>query len=417
MRRFILAISIFIVVTTVAAAFIPSFLGTTWGRKQAVALVNRVIPGTLEIDLMDLKLGGGQTIAGIRLTDLKGNHVLRIGEVSSDASLFKLLSRQAAMQLKNVEAAIVLQGGQWINLLQALGFDSDLSKFSTSPDFKVSALNATFDLFGPNQSSIRLEGELHYNDIHSPFLLEMALTHFAPSDWGGWKEQILRKLSNGLALQDKFELQLHDFPLAIIDELSLFENPRLKHLFQALFGEKITASFNVRPLVTKGIALSLESPHVNGNLIGTLEKDRVTVEDPSHLQFLLMPEFMNGLTPNRTHLLKEVPLKVKITQFSLPFSLLEKRENLLTCSFNLDAYLGSTDLQLHPVGVVNIDHLHTHLDSPPEATYVDVHVLGHLEFYQQPLDLNYQRRLDKETRLTPLLRKFKISNPRTTISP
>ena len=231
------------------------------------------------------------------------------------------------------------------------------------------------------------------------------------------KEQWYANLTNGLALQDKIELQLHNFPLAIIDELSLFENPRLKHLFQALFGEKITASFNVRPLVTKGIALSLESPLVNGSLIGTLEKDRVTVDDPSHLQFLLTPAFVNSLTPNRTHLLKEVPLKVKITQFSLPFALLGKRENLLACSFYLDAELGSTDLQLHPVGLVNIDHLHTHLDSPPEATYVDVRLLGHLEFYQQPLDLNYQRRLDKETKLTPLLRKFKISNPRITISP
>jgi hypothetical protein len=399
MRLLIKGLFIVFIATAFVLMLLPSLLSIDWGRKQMLAIMNHLIPGELEIRRLQLQWGNGQVIEGFLLKDPEGNSVLSIEKLSSETPLWKLLNRgtQIGMtHIHNLNASITANHLEWMNFNRALGLD--IREASSPTVFEINNFDAKMEL--PSNSkpfTASMKGEVQYGSTKGSVLIDVLLDSFKASNWHEVMAQMGEYLSQGEHQNDKIELRLVDFFPLLIDELLTFSNPRLKGVFHAFFGERLNLNLQ-KPSLGSGLTCSITAPQIEGLLKVSVDNRQLIVHGPSTLQLLLTPELVNSFTPKRTELLKEAPLKLTIAHFSIPLAAIgnsSSPHNFVSWGFNIDAELASTDLNLNPLGLINIGHFNAHLDSSAGDPFMNVEVVGHAEHYQQPIDINYARRLNK----------------------
>lgn len=402
MRKAIHSFIILILAIVIFLLLLPSLLSTDIGRKQLVAVINSLIPGEVEIRRLQLHWRHDQIMEGFHLKDPEGNSVLRIETFSTETPLLQILQNDTQIgmtRIHNLNANVVASPQEWINFNHAWGVGSQ--KSSSPAVFELHSFEVKLEMGGSRQLfTAWLEGEVQHGEQQGSVQMHVLWKDFYLQSWQQLKEQLKQYLLHGLQRDDKLELRLIDFPPRLLDALSNFHNPRLKGCFGAFFGEKLNLTLRTNREVEATYTCSVEAPQVEGIVEAAIENNHLLVHAPSPLHFQLTPEFVNSFTPDRTHLLKIAPVMLSIHSFSIPLAAIGSNDmsnKFLSCGFNINAELASTDLHLHPLGLVNVDHFDMRLDSESGDPFMHVKVVGHADYYKKPIDINFERRLNKPT--------------------
>lgn len=113
-----------ITVAAIGAAVTPSLVSTDWGRNQLINLVNRTIPGKIQVTSLQVGWFGKQSVEGFELRDPKGDLVLSIPSMTIDAPLSGLASWRPNVKkvtIQSPRAMIVQSTTGRTNIQDALG--------------------------------------------------------------------------------------------------------------------------------------------------------------------------------------------------------------------------------------------------------------------------------------------------------
>ena len=128
LRRLVIVLVALVMVLAVLVALAPTILSTGWGKQRIVGLVNGRIPGTVQIESLDLNWFGGQAVDKFVLLDIEGRSALSVDHLATEAGLWHLLwggRDLGETQIDALDADIVFDEEYQTNLAQALGLSDE----------------------------------------------------------------------------------------------------------------------------------------------------------------------------------------------------------------------------------------------------------------------------------------------------
>lgn len=392
-------------------ALLPTIASTQWGNRQVEKWINSTIPGNIEIRRLDLHWGKGQVLEGILLKDPDGQSVLGIEKFSTDATLWQLLRKRTHLGLTQVQdfnAAIVTDEKGWTNLQRALGIppSNDIPPLAPSTII-LSDVNADLDLFtNQNPFSARIKGLTRQENLNGSFEINLSLNGLQGSDWEKLKQDAQNYLSIEGSKEAVIQARIVNFPVDLIDRLVALKNPHLNGFFHSILGDRVNLTID-KETSNEGLAFNLTAlaPLMQGDIKGKIVQGVFTLQEPATFHFNLTPEFVNPFTHYRFELLNPSRLKVVLPILSFPLSFLDPEASVDPClfGFKTDLTLPETELDVYPIGKLNIQSLQAHLDSPLCNKTVQLEVMGQAQQGKESFDIHFDSTLNKPKNLLDLV--------------
>jgi hypothetical protein len=422
MRSFLFfSLRVFLVALLTLGIFLlllPTLMSSDWGRKQTLKIANHFIPGEIEVRSLKLQWGKEQTIEGFLLKDPEGQPVLEIKSLTMEAPLWKFLSaypQVGMVQIRELSALLVLDDHGWVNLQQALGGFSGQKDLSVSR-VELSHVYMNLNLFSEQKPfSASIKGITQQDNLLGSFDIDLVLHGLHIDEWNEGLKALQQYFIKNLNEESKIYLNLFNFPTDLLDHFSHFNNPRLKRLFHSFLGDRLDLKMD-KEAHTKGVFnLIARSPLIEGTMKGKVDEGLIVLQEPATFYFKLTPEAVNSFTPSRTQLHHVTEVNIVLSDLSFPLEVLQgdsSSGDFHKCGFSIDTNLAKTDLNIHPLGLVNIHHFDTHLESAVGESTMRFKWIGYVEYYKKPLNINYETWLKKPINLLTFLQHPSIEYAR-----
>lgn len=400
------------IVLSVFIFFLPTLINTNWGRKQSLLAINSLIPGSLDVRSWQLHWGKPQIMEGVILKDSEGQSVLEIGRLSIDAPLWSFFTKQINLDtahIQEMKANLTLSRHSWINLDKALGISQDREE-SDSFSFELSHVNAKFQLFtNDHPFFIWSEGVVKQQELKGSFDFFLQLNELHASNWKELKAKVQQDFEE--IREDALQLNLQHFPTKLLDHFSQLEEKRYQTLFQSFLGDHVNLMIK-KTQSSENLLVSIQAPFMEGGFKGNLHEKSFTLLEPATFHFDLTPEIINTLTKSQIQLQKSMPTQVIFPYFSFPLALLSQPASVdfCQCGFKIDAAIGSIDMKIRPIGIVNVHHLEAQIVSSAKDSQMHFKATGYVEYFQKPLHINFERWFKKPTNFAAFLKKPKLEN-------
>jgi hypothetical protein len=417
---------LFVVVSFLALAavyFLPSIANTEWGRQRIVNLINRSIPGNIEIRRLELNWGKGQVIEGLLLKDPEGHSILEIDKFSTDATLIQLIRKETHLgftQVQELNAAVITDEHGLTNIQRALGI-------SPSPDtprlvpstILLSDVNADLYLFSENRPlSAVINGRTKQDNLAGSFEVNIALNGLNGKDWDSLVADAYHYLSIEGSKEARIQGRIVNFPVDLIDRIAALKKPELNGFFHALLGDRLDLSIDKEPS-TEGLAfnLTVQSPFMEGGMKGLINDEAFNLMQPATLHFTLNPEAINSYLSKSVELLTEAHLNLFIEEFSVPLAIFEHHQKDNNCLFGLKgkAEFSDTDLEVASIGKVTIDGIKAAIESSQCQPTIQFDVKGYAQYARQPFEFTLASKLKKPKSLSKFFVEV-IENPQASFS-
>lgn len=412
-RLFIFIISI-LFLFGIFIFFLPSFISTDWGKKQLEAWINHKIPGTVEIRSMDLHWGKGQKIEGFLLRDPDGQSVMGFEKAYTDASLWQLINKSTQLgftRVKDFNAAIVTDQNGQSNLQRALGLGPKVNTSLPSSTISLSDVQGDFYISSDAKVpfSAHLKGTTREGTLIGSFELDLILNGLDGTDWGEWTQDAQKYLSVEGSKDAKIQAKVVNFPVDLLDQFMALKGVKQCY-FRPLLGEKLDIYLDKEPN-PEGLAfnLTLLSPQFQGDVKAKIVKDLILLQEPAKFHIDLLPASINNLSQNGIEILEPSRVEMTVQDLQIPFNFFHDSEPVDFCkySFNLQANLSPTQLNIASFNKIKINDLKIFLRTPQCEKQIELKIEGKAEEYDEPFDIHFESTLNKPAHSADLLNQLK----------
>lgn len=356
----------------------PSLLSTRFGSRIMLGMVNRILPGTIQIEALSLSWFGRQSAVGMRLGDASGDLAIRIEEFTAEWSLWDaLLGRgypRGKTRLRKLEVDINLVGddssstrdaratesGPALDLAQTI-LPADMLPADLLVDFELSDAEITIHQAGKRDVVIAVfaatlarrstEDGLYFHLSGESRQGEMSGNFSGSGELQGvFSAEPMRSSDRPHV---KIEFFASDLPADGLDAM-LGQGG----LLAAALGDQVDLKLTVNGSNRlQDFEASMDSPYLHFDSSGQIEAGTFTLSRPANLSGSLSPELFAHLIPRSARsegLHLDRPLDFKITVESLSSSitgfdpssvaLKAQIESLNHVGLTYDGKLGQLDL-------------------------------------------------------------------------
>lgn len=387
---------------------LPSILSTSWGTNQLNTLINRYVPGTIEIKTLQLSWLGPQKAEGIHIKDPSDNSVLTIDSFSSDAPLwsaFRQKLNRGFIFINGLNATIIEEHHGITNLQKALVEDSGPS--SRGPKlqkpFKIALSNVTAKLnvtSAHDPVTINLKGETKQEDLEGNFDVNVLLNNIPTNEW------LSQDSNNELALH----ANINNFPIALIDHFIALKRPELAGIATAALGKTLNLTAQ-NTISSSNILFTLQTsaPTFFSNLNGQVVNGKLSLNQQGTVSVVITPEFalyLNRLTKEKIELLKPAKANLAIQKLEIPlFATLDELIDQLSLIADLNIEQTAIAHKEIP-SPIEFRQFKAHLEIPQNAKAITAQLQGDILQTGDPTHLNLLASFDKPRNLNRLIEQF-----------
>ncbi len=319
-------------IITSALVALPSILSTQWGTQAIVKSINSSIPGSIQIEKINLSWRDQQKISGIELLDINGEKIVKINEITLADSLWNILIGQSIahpFSIKELNATLESNLENQTNIQRALGSIPHTTLIdNSSRRIRIHNLNADFMLLNSDAPlSISLNGKTDYHNEMGNVNLEIVFHGLYPKKWSSFKDEILEYLRSGGLKTLYCRADVSHFPISLLDQF--IRIPGLNGtFFTDLLGSEINASLAPQPNTNTIFAFNCSSPNLKTKALFELTDSALKILSPSFVALDLHPSLFRQINPK---IAIDTPAKCQIDlqAFELPFSSLFSHDSLL----------------------------------------------------------------------------------------
>lgn len=395
-----------LIIVTCSLALLPTIVSTDWGRKQLVHWVNESIPGKIEIHSLDLNWFNGQALEGVTLKDPEGQVVFEIEKFSTRGSLWQILRKCVRLgftQIKNLNAFIVTHDTGETNLQRALGISSKKeqhSPLSLASTIFLSNLNADFYLFEQGHPlSFFARGETKQQNLEGSFEIKLSLENLYATHWEEFIQEGQSYLNIEKNKKSTIQAKIINFPVDLIDSMTVFYQPNLNGFFRSLLGDRLNVAID-RESSNEGLAFKLmaRSPLMRGDFKGKISQGLLTFETPGRMEFLLSPQLLS-FSQNSFKLLHPSKLQVTLANVSFPLAFLDKEQRVDPClfAFKAECVLSPSEFQIGSMKRGTLTHFQMHLNAPLCEKLMPLQIIAKGQIAEEPFDIKMEALIDKPT--------------------
>lgn len=411
LSRFIKVVVLSFLLLALLIALIPTIMNTDWGRRQAVAWMNRSISGSIEIRHMTLHWGKGQIIEGFLLKDPEGQAVLEFDKFSTEATLWQLIRKSSCLgftQIENLNAAIITDQKGNTNLQRALGIHASHTIPPLAPSTIVlSDVNVESDLFTPNHPlSIQVRGLTRQENLNGSFDINLSLNGLWASDWEELKRDAQKYFSIEGSKEAKLQAHVVNFPIDLLDRIAALQNPHLNGFFHSLLGDRLNLNLDKEPS-DEGVAfnMALMAPLLQGDMKGIIKKDAIILKEPGIFHLNLVPQSINPFIPAHFELLNPSRVEIVLSELMIPLNFFTHKEESDPClfGFNAELKIPETNLDINSIGNIKVLNLLAHLTSLQCDKLIQAEVIGQAKQGKMPFDIHFTSEINKPKNLSDLM--------------
>lgn len=413
-RRLFICFLILLLLIGITIALLPTVLSSNRGRQLVTAMINRNIPGRIEIKNMQLRWGHGQNIEGLVLYDNTGRVVMGFDELSVQASLWQFIKKDpriGLIEIHNLNGSVTTDENGISNLQYALGFGtSDRQENIPSGTVTFSDVNGKANLFSKESSiSLHLSGNTEQNQHTGSFSITAHIPHL-PSLTDRTDTSEISDISAENMKEATLQAGIQNFPVELLDKFLSLRHPEFAGFFRALLGETITIAVD-KESSTEGLAfrIAVDSPRLKGGVKGQLINNSLKVGEQSTLRLFIDPETVNPFIQKQFSLLKPTALTLSIDELTFPFSALNENAAIDPCSFSVLANLKlekPASLHIPNAGDADIAQAIARIRSQDCAKTLEVQMEAQAVRGNQPFTFRFQAAPPKPTRLDTFINEI-----------
>ncbi len=324
-----------VILIVILIACTPLILSTSWGKHMAIQLAHRFYHIDVQVDELNLSWRNGQTITNLQVQDSKNNQLFSCSSITTDASLWKILTRHEIGHLVVVQPKATFYASKTSPTAISLAPAGFVPKLAMVPNID---LDFTGDL------------ELHKGmfDFQAPQLPTVSLTDVelkVSRDVSGKIETA----ATAASAQGTLELQgtliprsqidvtaaVHKFPVQVFDQ---FAPAAYRGLATEIVGNMIDINLDlhVRSDLFK-VNLDANSPQFSAKIATQTDSSTVTLVAPASIDVKLPPSVLKSTNP--------VELNITIPEFQLA---LENQEAFAVRALVQCSGINLPELQIQP---------------------------------------------------------------------
>ncbi len=328
-------------------ALAPTLLSTGWGKKILIAKLEKSYPYAISIDKLRLGWISSQQFAGVKVYEKNGRFSFQCDEISSSASLMKILFQKDLKELNIARPILSIE----LSKLSAHAQRSLpqpkkaalLPSISWTPSFlpvtaHVQATNGEFTLFRDKAPLVHysdLKVDTKFSRASAPLRFDISGTSSEEQVKGTF--HILGQMGDPQNLGITLSGSLKSFPMHGIDALMTLFKPEYQGLVLSAIGPSLDLSLQ-GTLSAEGFGFQLDArSSFLEALINTASKDNaIYLPSPGVINMTFTPDFAAKLAKllpafEGLSLKKNLKTALTIPQFSLPIK--EKALDLSSLSF------------------------------------------------------------------------------------
>lgn len=425
--RVFLRLLIFLIITLLCFIFLltllPSFINTDWGKRQVVSLINRSIPGNIEIRRLNLHWFQGQKIEGFLLKDPEGQAVVGFDKFSTEATLWQLVWKNPHLgltQIEDLNAAIITNENGDSNLRRALGFQTSKEVIPLASTIVLSDVDLKSYLLSPQHPlSIQMKGLTRQDNLNGSFDVAISLNGLFATTW----EELKRNAENYFTLEGskkaKLQATIVNFPLDLIDRLIALENPQYSGILHSLLGDRLNLNIE-KEANHEGVAfnVALTTPFLQGDLKGVINKNNISLREPGQFLLKITPQTIQSLSSQKVNLQNPAQIDFVFSDFMIPLNFFDRNKESDLCQFGLhiDMKMGKTPIEMSSIGQRGILSLQGSLASPVCDKTIRLEVIGKIQQEKgKPFDIHLTSTQNKPSHLFHLGKQV-LQNSRSNLT-
>lgn len=374
-------------------ALLPTIISTEWGKNQLLQLVNKKIPGKLEIASASFSWFGPQSINDLSLKDTTDKSVLSVKSFTTNSPLISLirhLERSGKTEIQGLNLTIEEEQPGHTNLHNALGntyLPYRLEHASRTPLFiSLEGVDASFDFpHGALWPSANAQGHTKYGNMSGEFQFE-----------SGADGTVTTMLSH--------------FPVALIDHLVSMQNPQFTGLPRATLGEILDLSLTHK-LIPKGCQFELKakSNNLTAAFSGLLVDDKILLDRDGTATFTLTPELVTLLSEFNKSVLpiqlqKPVQATLTIDKLAAPISYFTGKEKRLDIAVAATLTIPNADIAGgEKMGTIGIRQFQSTLNAAEDNKTATVILQGEISDQGNPVQLKLNATIEKPANINSLM--------------
>lgn len=274
---------------------LPTIFSSNWGRQHAITFANQFIPGSVQIEKLQISWFGPQEIEGIELLDPSGNTVATVAHFKTDASLLDLINKKlnrGFVHVTGLNANIIEHYPGTTNLQLALLKNIPPLPATHRPSentfhIGMENVNAKVNISSAKEPiTLHLEGQTKQGDLQGNFDVDVMLSGIA-------SDQLQRITEEG---EISLKANIQNFPVAIVDYLIGLKHPGMCGIAAAAFGKTLNMSAqNTFAPDHIFFELQAQASTLSTTLKGQIQDGRLLLKNPGTIAFTITPEFVRCL--------------------------------------------------------------------------------------------------------------------------
>lgn len=390
------------------AAFLPALLSTQWGKDKLTSFVNQQIPGKIKIENLSLAWFGPQKLQGLTFSDPKGNDILTLDSLISDAYLFKIAQLPSArfLELNNLNATLIGDSDGNTNFMSAL--NTNCCRIETDSNSIVISLKNTHGRLNQNTEglTLQLSGETIQNSLTGKFAIDAKMQGIDLHSISSKGRDLTNILQTHPQANLKINADISNFPLELIDQIVSLKSPHLNGLLAEILGKELNLTIDQKGTSQKfAFNLKANSPTLTANADFILDKE-LTLAKPTQINLKIFPTTaakILELSKNKSpwHLSAPTEATLNITNLQLPLS---------TSLENIDAIGINASLDVKQANLISentqeklsLREVHTTVTSEPLSPLATFALASSATYNEQPTSINFKLTLPKKVLLKDL---------------
>lgn len=402
--------------STLLMASLPTLLSTQWAKGKILGMINKSIPGKIEVGSLSIGWLGPQKIVDVKLTGPDGEKVLTLGSLNLDVSLFSLAtSPRNVVQLNfnDLNAFLSTDKEGVTNLARALDKSCCKARTEGANPVDASLLDGKGNVAVSSNGTlaINLNGRTKQGSSEGTFTID-AEVGGKSSEWlsNGTKD-IATLVSKSREAGLKLSVDVVNFPVEVIDQLVALQGPEYAGLVKSLLGNSLNLSVRQKAEVD-GIVLNVtgSSPTLSMNADALLN-DSLSLQKAAVIEISLSNDLLekwsavNGIA-NDKKLISPTTARLTVSRLDIPSTFLvqsRKERDIKAIGLEAAVDLSPTSITLDSgKTTLALKQLHGDLKTASGDAKATLSLVGEAVHQGQPIRINIQASVPKTPSLDDL---------------
>lgn len=394
-------------VSLILTILLPTLVSTDWGKRQLLKIANNQIPGQISANKINLSWFGQQQVEGLELRDPQGVLVANANEMILDSPLTSFLFhgfQNGSVEVNGLNLKLIEEPNGLTNLQKAIG-TAFLGERNQHPDstlvMTLANVNAKFELPKENTPiKVSAHGQTQQGNVDGHFNVDAILLG---DQWSALRPSDLN-------------IQVHNFPVAILDHLLGVQYPKMLGLVSKTLGETLDVTLQqVQKAGNLNFDIRAHSETLTAHADGIIQNDMIILNKPGIMTLAITPELISQLF-NATdmnipvNLMASTKAELVIDKMSMPLSFLSHayQENANPSSISAKLSLAPTVVQTNVFpDAIALRSFQVNVEALEQAPTMRIQIHGDAQQQGEPIRVKLDATMNKPKHLGTLIEDFK----------